>query len=271
VISRHFIPVAAGARLDALSTGGFSVTDARYDEPHTLPPHAHQRSVVVFVLGGLVRERFGSRLEDCARGTALTIPAGHSHSETFTNRPTHGLIVEIGDDKACALRLGSTGLCRHAAIRGHQIAALGDALYREFRSPDDATPLAVDGLLLQLAAAATRDGRRPPPIRPRWLVSVTDAIRAELKAPLRIADLAHDAGVHPVYLARAFRRHYGCSPADFIRRLRVDAARTALAGTDLPISAVARLTGFADQSHLTRIFRRAVGTSPGCYRRELRR
>jgi AraC family transcriptional regulator len=246
------------------------VTEARYDEPRTLPLHAHQRAVVVFVLGGMVRERFGTRLEDCARGTALTIPAGHWHSETFTDQPTHGLIVEIGDDQARALRLSGTALNRHAAVRGHQVAALGDALYREFRRPDDATALAVDGLLLQLAAAATRQSSRARRESPRWLTRVTDAIRADLKAPLKIADLAHDAGVHPVSLARAFRRHYGCSPADFIRRLRVEAARSTLARTDLPLSAVARLAGFADQSHLTRIFRRTVGTTPGCYRREFR-
>jgi AraC family transcriptional regulator len=151
------------------------------------------------------------------------------------------------------------------------LAALGREIYREFQRPDDATPMAIEGLLLQLAAQTTRwarsgaDRREPP-----WLRHVTDAMRAGLKAPLKIGDLALEARVHPVYLARAFRKHYGCSPAEFIRRLRVEAARVALARTEMPLTAVALESGFADQSHLTRQFRRIVGTSPGRYRKEHR-
>ena len=99
---------------------------------------------------------------------------------------------------------------------------------------------------------------------------MVEAIRADLGAPLRIAELAREAGVHPVYLARAFRRHLRSGPAEYIRGARIDAAKQSLADSDLPLSQVARAAGFADQSHFTRQFRRVVGASPGRYRRDLR-
>jgi AraC family transcriptional regulator len=72
--------------------------------------------------------------------------------------------------------------------------------------------------------------------------------------------------VDPERLARGFRRSFGEPMADYLRRIRVDAAASKLASTDLPISQVAGDVGFADQSHLTRWFSRYLGTTPGRYR-----
>ena len=81
-----------------------------------------------------------------------------------------------------------------------------------------------------------------------------------------MGDLAAEAGIHPVYLARAFRQRYGSSPAEYARRLRVEAARELLARCDLSLAQVAVEAGFSDQSHLSHQFRRVVGMSPGRYR-----
>ena len=77
-------------------------------------------------------------------------------------------------------------------------------------------------------------------------------------------------GVHPVTLARAFRRTFGCTIGEYLRRLRIERAAEQLATGTQPLAEIALAAGFADQSHFSNVFRRRVGMSPSAYRREVR-
>jgi AraC-like DNA-binding protein len=84
-------------------------------------------------------------------------------------------------------------------------------------------------------------------------------------ADLTADDLAEAAGCSRYAAYRAFRQAYGLSPSDYQRQLRVRAARRLLSRGIGPAAAAAE-TGFADQAHLTRWFRRYYGVTPGVYR-----
>jgi AraC family transcriptional regulator len=77
--------------------------------------------------------------------------------------------------------------------------------------------------------------------------------------------------VHPVYLARAFRRHYGTSIGGFMLQCRIRLAMRRLATSADSISQIALECAFADQAHFTRLFRREAGMPPGQFRRVARR
>jgi AraC family transcriptional regulator len=106
-------------------------------------------------------------------------------------------------------------------------------------------------------------GKMPP----AWLLRVLKKIRDEFIEGLSIDVLAKDAGVHPVHLASVFRRFQHESIGQYVRRLRVQRAAALLSNRAIPLSEVAQAAGFADQSHLTRVFRLHMGTTPGNYRR----
>ncbi len=72
--------------------------------------------------------------------------------------------------------------------------------------------------------------------------------------------------VHPVHFAVVFRRFHGCSLGEYARRRRLTAARAKLADRQLSLSQVAYESGFADQSHLSRTFKRYTGMTPRQYR-----
>ncbi|MDF1506423.1 helix-turn-helix transcriptional regulator, partial [Roseisolibacter sp. H3M3-2] len=84
--------------------------------------------------------------------------------------------------------------------------------------------------------------------------------------PLSLAALADAAQLAPARLARAFRAEVGLPPHAYLELVRVEQAKSRLRRGD-PIADVAFATGFADQSHLTRRFRRVVGVTPGVYAR----
>jgi AraC-like DNA-binding protein len=84
--------------------------------------------------------------------------------------------------------------------------------------------------------------------------------------PVLVATLARRAAMSREAFTRAFHRAHGISPQSFLQGVRLNAARRLLKDGASPADAAAA-AGFADQSHLGRLFRRAFGTTPGRYRR----
>jgi len=109
------------------------------------------------------------------------------------------------------------------------------------------------------AAGLTARDRARAAARVRAFLSDGDAAQATL------TDVAEAAGCSRFAAYRAFRSRFGLSPSDYQRQLRLRAARRALAG-GAAVADAAAATGFADQAHLTRWFRRCYGITPGAYR-----
>jgi AraC family transcriptional regulator len=101
---------------------------------------------------------------------------------------------------------------------------------------------------------------------PLWLVQARAFIDAHFAERLALATLAAAVGVHPVHLARTFRRVYRTTIGAYVREARVDFARRRLVATTAPIAAIAAEAGFCDQSHFCRQFKRQIGMSPAEYR-----
>jgi AraC-like DNA-binding protein len=98
----------------------------------------------------------------------------------------------------------------------------------------------------------------------------TALLRERWNGAVPLAELAEAAGLSRFELVRRFRAQTGLTPHAFQVNLRVARARSMLASGDPP-AAVAAACGFADQPHLTRTFRRAVGVTPARYARAVAR
>ena len=99
------------------------------------------------------------------------------------------------------------------------------------------------------------------------LARVVDYMQANLARDLSVLDLAALTGMSESHFSRSFKRLAGVSPYRYLVRLRVERAKVLLAGRSVSISAVALDCGFANQTHLTKVFRRVVGVTPGVYQR----
>ena len=140
---------------------------------------------------------------------------------------------------------------------------------------DGTDPLASEeALTATFALALARHGgfglRTPETGREdRRIARVVDAIAAEPGSPWRLDELAALAGLSRFHFIRVFQRTTGQAPHAYLTTRRIMMARRLLAAGDRPAE-VAVACGFADQAHLTRLFRRAVGLPPGQYARALR-
>jgi len=92
-------------------------------------------------------------------------------------------------------------------------------------------------------------------------------IESNMATGIALPVLAAECGLSTSHFARAFRASTGVAPYQWLLQRRVERARKLLLGTDLPIAEIAAACGFADQSHLSKVFARENGEPPAAWRR----
>jgi len=245
----------------------FTLTEMAYAARRRIPKHSHDRACFVVVLRGSFSEVYEGRGRTCEPLTVIFRPPHETHSDHFHEQGARCLNVEVGEQWRRRVGSYTRALEDSADFRRGPFSQLAARLYREYRRMDEASPLTIEGLLLEFVAEATRrDAPRPPRGRPRWLGRAEELIRAHYGEPLTLADIAAAVGVHPVHLSATFHRAYGCTVGEYTRRLRVEFAAGELSGSDAPIISIALAAGFYDQSHFSRTFKRHTGLSPSAYR-----
>lgn len=263
---KHLSGYPYGETLRVTSLSGFTLTETAYAPRLKLPKHSHEQPYFCFVLGGSFTEIYGKRSRSCRPTTLIFHPAGETHSDQF-HTSSHCFNIQMS-----ARWLGRVGrrsrlVSMSADFSGGRLVHLAACLYREFRQLDEFSSLVIEGLALEMIAEASRrmvqeTGRTPP----RWLEQAGEILHEWLSDRPTVSTLAESVGVHPAHLAREFRRFYGCTMGEYVRRRRVEFACYQISASDAPFSEIALAAGFFDQSHFTRTFKTYTGMTPGQYR-----
>lgn len=254
-----------GRVLHARRAGRFLFRESRYVPALHMPPHYHPRPYFTYVADGHIRERVAGEEQHYGAGSVHFHAAGVPHTVWLGAGGATCLSIVLAGDFP-------EGVTKTSAVRNGAAwpatARLAGRCHRELRATDTASDLALEALALEMLATLMRRGAPRERGVPAWLNATRDHLRAHRLEPVRLADLSAVAGVHEVHLVRAFRRHFGITPAAYLRGLRIDHARQALAESDAPIADLALAAGFSSQSHFTRVFHRLTGATPAAYRRE---
>ena len=247
---------------------GFSlsrmVPEVRAEE---MPVHTHEDASFVFVIRGVYLSSTRNAGAACSGPALIFNPAGTKHRDRFQRLDGRFLAISVADGTLervqQSVRLEQRAIC----FPNGAGTSAAQRIARECLAWNEGSPLLVEGLCLELlAAAAERQesaGKRPP----AWLTIARELLSDRYQEAVRMDELAAEAGVHPVHLVRAFRQHFRCTPGEYVRRLRVERAARLLAGSTDSIAQIAALAGFADQSHFCKLFRKHWGVSPAEYRR----
>ena len=155
---------------------------------------------------------------------------------------------------------------------------LSGALLPAFERPDEVSALFVDYAVLAVCAhlAQAYGGFASPGTRHRGGLTRAQEKRAkeflasDVALDISMQQVAQFCGLSRGYFGKAFKATTGLTPHQWRQRHRVDQAKAMLGGHVMTIAEIAVACGFADQSHLTRVFSRRVGESPAAWRRQQR-
>ena len=283
---------AVWARVSPVPGHVLDLLHARMAEPFA--PHVHDGFSIGVCLEGLEMIRYRGGRHYAVPGSVVILPPGEAHTggpsggANFVYRVMYPAAELLGDGAARPPRFLepvvmdpalATELRRaHAALSRARPGGVDHRASRNRRAcpavgtePVGTEPLETESRLCWLFGELVRRhaaSAGPTDVLPgTGLVArqVMDRLADQLTGPPALADLAADAGLSRYQLLRSFRAEVGMPPYAWLAQHRVARARVLLEHGHRPAEA-AMLTGFADQAHLTRWFRRVVGITPGAYR-----
>ena len=230
-----------------------------------IPRHTHEDAHFIFVISGHYLTSAKDVTPASKSSRLIFNPAGTTHRDRFDASGGRFLAVSLNP----TMTRTQSQICfvdRSVGFSGGQVSWLGWKLYDEFQGRDEVSPLIMTGLVLEICGHMQRSRERFAQSVPSWLRLVHELIRDRFVEPLTIKEIAQSAGAHPVYLVRAFRNHYGMTVGEYVRKLRVEFACRQISDTTAPLSQIATMAGFYDQSHFTRTFKKLTGFTPNEYR-----
>jgi len=239
----------------------------RYAAGHRMRPHVDGHRRLSVLVRGAQREQRHRRVAPASAGSVAIKDPELVHRNEFSRLGATIVSVLLPDDaldrlghRPRALRPWAWRHDRSSALTGIRLAtALRSGSAREIEE-------CLHALLGEFATASDLEPRPAP----HDLERVRERLHDDPASDPPLRELAAEVGMHPASLGRAFRRRYGCSITRYRQRLRALTVARALSDGDRPLTDLALDQGFADLSHMTRIFRREIGLSPGRFRRTMR-
>ncbi|UUX51234.1 AraC family transcriptional regulator [Nisaea acidiphila] len=236
------------------------------DLRHAFAPHRHDEYVIGITTQGV--QSFRYRREDRAAlpGQAFVIHPDELHDGRPGTESGYGYRAAYISPELIGEALGGVSLPFVRQVVGSDrglFAAISGLL--EAGSETEREPAAA---LARLADVLARMSGMPPRRAPEHrtaLLRIRDHLADCWRDGISMAEIEAEHGLDRFTVARHFRRYFGVSPHRFLTLRRLDRARHMIRnGAEL--ADVAAAAGFADQSHMTRLFKKAFGVTPGQWR-----
>lgn len=246
-------------------------TDLRHAIPRRLPCHSHELPFFGLLLDGQYGERYGREIKQFGPCSIMFRPAGIPHQDEIGPGGVRFFHIELRPGWKARMEECSGNLENaYEDSRGGHMVWLAMKLRRATFGVAKPDSLCVDSLLAEMVALAARlpmEEKRRPPL---WFSRLLDKLQAEHCNRLTLEELSREAQVHPVHLSRVFRRFKGEGIGEYVHRLRARSACEYLLNPEMSLAQISFTTGFSDQSHFTRAFRKITGITPNAFRVSIR-
>lgn len=260
-----------GKNLRTRQVAGLRLAEVLYFPGYATPKHSHDLPQLCLVRKGIFTEVYSGQTREVRPFSLITRPSGESHTQRFPYSEVHCLIVEFEPKWLERVREYHVSLADSLVFKGGLSVWLATRLYAEFQLSDKLSSLSIEGLALEVMGELSRQHLKMPKRNPpRWLKQTKELLHAHFLETLTLNGIAKSVGTHPVHLARGFRQHHSCTIGEYVRKLRVEFACSEMTATDSSLAEIAARTGFYDQSHFSRTFKRMVGLTPREYRAAFR-
>jgi AraC family transcriptional regulator len=254
-----------GATQRRLEVGGLVLSEIVHASGRRLPCHTHESAYFGLLLAGSYSEKCSHRAAEYNPFTMGFHPPSLTHSDEVGGSGSRMFCVELRDSYLRRTRPLLTAPQFVPDLCASQVTWLGLRLYRSFVN-ETLSPLELEEECADMLERVSVSHILLEKSRPVWLNRALELLHESYRESLTLEEIAAQVGIHPIHLSRVFRKFYGCTMAEFMNRLRVQFVCRALAGGWTDLAIVASDAGFADQSHLGRVFKSCTGQTPGKFR-----
>jgi len=261
--------ITSGKIARQLQIEGIRLTETLHRSGLKLTPHDHDNPNINIVIHGGLDESVERSAFVCPEYSLLLKPAGARHSNAYGKELTHCLVIEFLPQFVDATAKKENCLHEIAFARGPAFRGIVGQLRSEFAMQDSASPLILEGLILQLLGTLHRQKSARETSFPKWLKTARELLENREDGPRSVTELAHRLQIDRSHLSREFLHRFGVTPGQYVRELKLQNAVELLRRTPKTMAQIAYDTGFSDQSHFTRAFAKYMGVTPSDYRRAL--
>ena len=257
--------------------GRIEILHARYFD-HAFAPHWHDEFAIGLIDAGVEQFEYGGAVYRATQGEVVLLDAGQVHTgQGFDDRGFGFRMLYVPEstfrETALPAWNGGSGSLHFRTTVLNNVHARTCLLAAHTSFDSGAPALEVESRFVRafaylLTVAGSWGAPKTSTAAPAALVEARDYLNAHLVRDVSLAELAQIAGLSKFHLLRLFRQRFGLTPHAYQLQQRILRAKQLL--RVLPIADVAALCGFADQSHLHRVFRSLVGTTPGRYSQQFR-
>jgi hypothetical protein len=129
-----------------------------------------------------------------------------------------------------------------------------------------------ENLLVNALSKFLKDQAGSKKKTPGWAIELKEIIQDHIDTGVSLKEISKGLDINPSYLSREFSKHFDdMSFGDYIRKQRIEKAKEYIQSGKFSLTEITYLTGFSDQSHFTRIFKKHTGASPSEYKRNLKK
>lgn len=226
-----------------------------------MKPHSHDRfHELIVILRGELQADIRNRKIVAAPGEALLYPIGELHEEQALGKePLETLHVAWWSSPAKVRRWPLKGTDPHGRLE-YLVRWMWDVNHHPQSQKNEQLKTLLTALLCAYESLSY-------PAEDELVARVRKYAQSHLGEPLQLDDLALAVGLSRYHFLRRFREKAKQTPMQFLRQLRVQATQTLLLTTPLPLRAIARHVGFADEYHLSRVFHETTGKRPSRLRK----
>ena len=236
-------------------------------------PQADSLGAIPFDIPGVEHSHYGDRctFDYLVEKYAITDAAVHAMAPIVRGADTdrHDIAAQASGLWAISAGLAYNYTDDHALLEMGMI--IYDALYSwaKHLQHEKHTRQPFEHLLMDVYDRIRKAEKKAGKKVPAWVTELRNIIQDQVDTNLSLKEISKDLEIHPAYLSREFSKYFDdLSFGEYIRKQRIEKAISLIEAGKYTLTQIAYLTGFSDQSHFTRIFKKHTGKNPSAYKKQ---
>jgi len=244
---------------------GLIISDTVYTHPK-VDWHYHENIYFTFLISGKLFEGNKKESYECTPGTLLFHNWQDAHYNIKPPGYARGFHIEVEKKWFQNFLTDESDISGSFKIENPLIKTSVRKIFIEFMHAEIEAKISIEQNLLNIFSELKNDSPLKYKTKPLWVKKIREMLSDDLPENISLKYLAQMLELHPVYLSRSFPMYFRCNIGEYIRKIKIEKSINFLSQKNLSLSEICYSSGFSDQSHFNRCFKKAYNITPNQYR-----